>query len=183
MEINPFENALAQLARATSLKKFSDELLLRLKSADRVINISIPVKMDNGNTEIFKGYRVQYSSVRGPYKGGIRFHPDADINEVRALAFWMTIKCAVAGIPLGGGKGGVAVDPKKLSVEELEQISRGWVKLMYPVLGPKIDIPAPDVNTTPEIMNWMADEYEKFSPHFRQHFPFLVSRLLQTWVV
>lgn len=163
MEINPFENALAQLARATSLKKFSDELILRLNSPEREINISIPVQMDSGKTEIFKGYRVQYSSVRGPYKGGIRFHPEADINEVRALAFWMAIKCAVADIPLGGGKGGINVDPKKLSKGELERLSRGWVRGMYPVLGPHTDIPAPDVNTTPEIMAWMSDEYKKLT--------------------
>jgi glutamate dehydrogenase len=101
--------------------------------------------------------------LRGPYKGGIRFHPDADINEVRALAFWMTMKCAVAGIPMGGGKGGITVDPKKMSKTELERLSRGWVKRLYPVIGPKQDVPAPDVNTNGEVMSWMVDEYEKLT--------------------
>lgn len=163
MQNNPFENAMNQLKRADAVKKSGDDFLLRLNSPEREVNIFIPVKMDDGSTQIFKGYRVQYSNARGPYKGGIRFHPEADINEVRALAFWMAVKCAVADIPLGGGKGGITADPKKLSKTELEKLSRGWVRLMYPVLGPKKDIPAPDVNTTPEIMSWMSDEFEKIT--------------------
>ena len=119
--------------------------------------------MDDGSTRLFEGYRVQYSSVRGPYKGGIRYHENADIHEVRALAFWMTLKCAVANIPMGGGKGGIAVDPKKLSKPELERLSRGFVQKLYPLLGPHMDVPAPDVNTTPEIMSWMNDEYMKLT--------------------
>ncbi len=161
--MNAFENALSQLERAAKVRKTSSEMLARLSNAERELSVSIPVKMDNGTTEFFEGYRVQHSSLRGPYKGGIRFHPQADINEVRALAFWMTLKCAVAGIPMGGGKGGVTVDPRKLSKGELERLSRGWVGRMYPVIGPKQDVPAPDVNTNGEIMNWMVDEYEKLT--------------------
>jgi len=160
---NAFQNALKQLARTTEVRATRPETIAHLSRAEREISVSIPVTMDDGTTKIFEGYRVQHSSLRGPYKGGIRFHPDTDINEVRALALWMTIKCAVANIPMGGGKGGITVDPKSLSKHELERLSRGWVKRLYPVLGPERDVPAPDVNTTPEIMSWMADEYEKLT--------------------
>lgn len=159
--MNPFEQAKLQLARALALSPVSDALRARLQVPERQITVAIPVLMDNGSTRVFEGYRVQYSSLRGPYKGGIRFHPAADIAEVKALAFWMTIKCAVAGIPMGGGKGGITVNPRALSRTELEKLSRGWVRALYPVLGPERDVPAPDVNTTPEIMRWMADEYQK----------------------
>jgi len=160
---NPFENALQQLERASSVQKFDEQFLARLQKPEREVHVSIPVEMDDGSLRIFEGYRVQYSNARGPYKGGIRFHPDADIDEVRALAFWMALKCAVADIPMGGGKGGVVVDPKTLSRSELERLSRGWVRRLYPVLGPHTDVPAPDVNTTPEIMAWMGDEYSKLT--------------------
>jgi glutamate dehydrogenase len=161
--MNAFEQAQVQLSRARIVRGVSEALRVRLEHPERQITVAIPVKMDDGTTEVFEGYRVQYSSLRGPYKGGIRYHPDADINEVKALAFWMTIKCAVAGIPMGGGKGGITVDPKRLSKGELERLSRGWVEALYPVLGPSRDVPAPDVNTTPEIMRWMADEYAKLT--------------------
>jgi len=160
---NPFQNAMSQLKRATDVKKFDEKFLKLLDQPNREIRISIPVTMDNGNLKIFEGYRVQYNNARGPYKGGIRYHPDTDIDEVKALAFWMTLKCAVANIPMGGGKGGITVDPKILSKTELEKLSRGWIKLMAPVIGPKVDVPAPDVNTTPEIMAWMVDEYSKIT--------------------
>jgi glutamate dehydrogenase/leucine dehydrogenase len=160
---NPFQNAILQLERANKIKPFNDEFLSRLHSPDREIHVSIPIKMDDGSLEIFEGYRVQYNNARGPYKGGIRFHQDTDINEIKALAFWMALKCAVANLPMGGGKGGITVDPKKLSKNELEQLSRGWVRKMAPPIGPKLDVPAPDVNTTPEIMSWMVDEYEKIT--------------------
>jgi len=161
--MNAFDNALSQLDRAIALFPVSDALRKRLHRADREITISIPITMDDGRSEVFEGYRVQHSNLRGPYKGGIRFHPQADIDEVRALALWMTMKCAVAGIPMGGGKGGITVDPKKLSHAELERLSRGFVRRLAPVLGPQQDVPAPDVNTTPEIMSWMVDEYEKIT--------------------
>lgn len=160
---NPFENSLSQLNRATKVKKFDNELMNRLNSPNREVKISIPVRMDNGELRMFEGYRVQYNNARGPYKGGIRYHQDTDINEVKALAFWMTLKCAVANIPMGGGKGGITVNPKELSINELEQLSRGWARLMVPIIGPRVDVPAPDVNTTPQIMGWMTDEYSKIT--------------------
>jgi glutamate dehydrogenase/leucine dehydrogenase len=160
---NPFQNAMLQLDRANKVKQFPKEFLSRLHQPNREIRIAIPVTMDDGSLSIFEGYRVQYNNARGPYKGGIRYHQDTDINEVKALAFWMALKCAVANIPMGGGKGGITVDPKKLSKTELERLSRGWIKLMAPVIGPQVDVPAPDVNTTPEIMSWMVDEYSKIT--------------------
>ncbi len=161
--MNQFENALKQLSRAVSVESFDASLIARLSAPEREVRVSIPVVMDDGSTRLFEGYRVQHSSLRGPYKGGIRFHEQADIHEVRALAFWMTLKCAVANIPMGGGKGGVTVNPKALSVGELERLSRGFVRMLYPVLGPTIDVPAPDVNTTPQIMGWMVDEYARIT--------------------
>lgn len=160
---NPFQNAMSQLKRATDVKNFDEKFLKILAQPNREIRIAIPVTMDDGSLQVFEGYRVQYNNARGPYKGGIRFHQDTDINEVKALAFWMALKCAVANIPMGGGKGGITVDPKKLSKTELEKLSRGWIKLMTPVIGPKVDVPAPDVNTTPEIMSWMVDEYRNIT--------------------
>jgi glutamate dehydrogenase/leucine dehydrogenase len=165
--MNPFEQAQLQLARALKVHPISEALEARLEKPERQLTVSIPVEMDDGRTEVFEGYRVQYSSLRGPYKGGIRYHPDADINEVKALAFWMTIKCAVGNIPMGGGKGGITLDPRALSRRELEAVSRGFVEALYPVLGPEGDVPAPDVNTTPEIMRWMADEYRKLTGDHR----------------
>lgn len=163
MASNPFEEAQKQLARAMAIFPVSEELRARLLHPERELTVSIPIRRDDGKTKVFEGFRVQYSSLRGPYKGGIRFHPQTDINEVRALAFWMALKCAVAGIPMGGGKGGVTVEPRELSKTELEGLSRGWVRSLYPVLGPERDVPAPDVNTTPEIIGWMAEEYGKIT--------------------
>jgi glutamate dehydrogenase (NAD(P)+) len=160
---NAFENAMEQLDKVAKIKDFGAEFFNRLRQPDRDIRISIPVTMDDGSLKIFEGYRVQYNNARGPYKGGIRYHPDTEINEVKALAFWMALKCAVAGIPMGGGKGGITVDPKKLSPGELERLSRGWMRGLADILGPRKDVPAPDVNTTPEIMAWMADEYAKIT--------------------
>ncbi|HEV7702270.1 MAG TPA: Glu/Leu/Phe/Val dehydrogenase [Candidatus Paceibacterota bacterium] len=160
---NPFQNAMAQLDKAAQIKNFDLEFIARLRQPDRDIRISIPVYMDDGSQKIFEGYRVEYNNTLGPYKGGIRYHADTEINEVKALAFWMALKCAVAGIPMGGGKGGITVDPKKLSKGELERLSRGWVQKLSDILGPHKDVPAPDVNTTPEIMAWMSDEFEKIT--------------------
>lgn len=160
---NPFENAMSQLDKVSKIKNFGAEFILKLRQPNRDIRITIPVKMDDGSTKIFEGYRVEYNNTRGPYKGGIRYHIDTEINEVRALAFWMALKCAVADIPMGGGKGGITVDPMKLSKGELERLSRGWVSSLSDVLGPHKDVPAPDVNTTPEIMAWMSDEFEKIT--------------------
>ena len=160
---NPFQNGMTQLDKVTKIKNFGDEFITRLRQPDRDIRISIPVKMDDGSIKIFEGYRVEYNNALGPYKGGIRYHPNTEINEVKALAFWMVLKCAVAGIPMGGGKGGITVDPKELSKIELERLSRGWVQKLSDILGPRKDVPAPDVNTTPEIMAWMSDEYSKIT--------------------
>lgn len=163
---NPFDNAMAQLdkaAQVNKVKNFEPWFLARMHEPDRDIRISIPVKMDDGSEKIFEGYRVEFNNALGPYKGGIRYHQDTEVGEVKALAFWMAIKCAVANIPMGGGKGGVTVDPKKLSKGELERLSRGWIRRLSDIVGPKKDVPAPDVNTTPEIMAWMADEYAKIT--------------------
>ena len=160
---NPFQNALEQLRRASEVGDFTNDFLDVLAAPEREVRISIPVRKDNGSLEVYEGYRVQFNSARGPYKGGIRYHQDTDIDEVKALAFWMALKCAVVGIPLGGGKGGITVNPKELSENELESLSRSWARGMALVIGPDKDIPAPDVNTTPQIMNWIADEYEKIT--------------------
>jgi len=160
---NPFENALTQLRRAKAVQDFSEDFLTRFSTPDREIHISIPVRMDDGSLKIFEGYRVQHNNARGPYKGGIRYHQDTDIAEVKALALWMALKCAVANIPMGGGKGGVTVNPKNLSERELETLSRGWIQKLADVIGPQKDVPAPDVNTNPKIMAWMADEYAKIT--------------------
>lgn len=163
MSTDTFASALEQLRTAAKVIHFDPGILSRLEHPQRVLEISIPVTMDDGSLQVFTGYRVQYNNARGPYKGGIRYHPEADLNEVKALAFWMTIKCAVVGIPYGGGKGGITVDAKSLSPVELERLSRGWVRAMFPNLGPQVDVPAPDVYTTPQIMRWMTDEYSKLA--------------------
>lgn len=158
-KVNPFKSAQQQLDKAAKLMGLDPTVHARLKMPKREIHFSVPVRMDDGSVRVFEAYRVQYDNSRGPNKGGIRFHPDTDINEVKALAFWMTFKCATVGIPLGGGKGGVTVDSKKLSKRELERLSRGFIRGLRGDVGPTIDIPAPDVYTTPEIMAWMLDEY------------------------
>ncbi|MBP9711426.1 MAG: Glu/Leu/Phe/Val dehydrogenase [Candidatus Pacebacteria bacterium] len=160
---NPYENAMSQLEKVAKIKNFSPEFLARMRVPDRDIRFSIPVTMDDGSLSIFDGYRVEYNNALGPYKGGIRYHQDTEVNEVKALAFWMALKCAVVNIPMGGGKGGVTVDPKKLSAGELERLSRGWARRLSDVLGPQKDVPAPDVNTTPQMMAWIADEYGKIT--------------------
>ena len=158
---DPFENSLKQLEQVKSLIKLEDNIYSQLQAPQKVLEVSIPVKMDNGEIKMFTGYRSQYNNARGPYKGGIRFHPDVNVSEVKALSAWMTWKTAVVNIPLGGGKGGVIVDPKQLSVRELEQLSRGYIRAIYKLIGPDVDVPAPDVYTDPRIMGWMMDEYER----------------------
>lgn len=158
-KVNPFKSAQQQLDKAANLMGLDSTVHARLKMPKREIHFAVPVRMDDGNVRIFEAYRVQYDNSRGPNKGGIRFHPDTDINEVKALAFWMTFKCATVGIPLGGGKGGVTVDPKKLSERELERLSRGFIRGLRNDIGPDIDVPAPDVYTNPKIMAWMMDEF------------------------
>lgn len=159
--MSPLQNALAQLKKAADLIKLDAAVLEILKKPKRILQFSISVKMDDGVTKIFDGYRVQWNDARGPFKGGIRFHRQTDLNEVEALSFWMTIKCAAVGIPYGGGKGGVTVDPKKLSKTELERLSRGYAQALKNDIGPEKDIPAPDVYTNPQIMAWIMDEFSK----------------------
>lgn len=161
MAQNPFQAAQEQLKKAAEIIGLNERVVMRLSKPMRELHVSIPVTMDDGSLKMFEGYRVQYDDSRGPFKGGIRYHPKTNIHEVKALAFWMTMKCATVGIPYGGGKGGVTVDPKKLSEGELERLSRGWARAMSNFIGPKTDIPAPDVYTNPKIMAWMMDEYSQ----------------------
>jgi glutamate dehydrogenase (NAD(P)+) len=157
--LNPFEIVKEQVDKCASILKLDTETTTFLKTPMRELHVSIPVRMDDGSVKLFKGYRVQYNDARGPGKGGIRFHPQETIDTVRALSAWMTWKCAMVDLPLGGAKGGVICDPKKLSVTELERLSRGYMRAIFQFIGPERDVPAPDVYTTPQIMAWMMDEY------------------------
>ncbi len=159
-KINPFENAQKQLDEAAEVLQLDPDMHAFLRVPMREFHFTIPVKMDDGSAQVFQGYRVQYNDARGPAKGGIRFHPDETIDTIRALAAWMTWKTAVADIPLGGGKGGIICNPRELSSRELEQLSRGYMRNIAPYIGITRDIPAPDVNTHPQIMAWMLDEFE-----------------------
>lgn len=154
-----FDNAMQQLHNAADVVGIDANTLELLQKPQRVHEIAIPLRRDDGTIKTFRGYRVQYNNARGPYKGGIRFHPAVNIDEIKALSFWMTIKCAVVGLPFGGAKGGVEVDPRELSARELQELSRGYVRGFYLEIGPKIDIPAPDVYTNEQIMGWMMDQY------------------------
>lgn len=136
-----------------------------LKDPQRVLEVAIPVKMDDGSVKVFTGYRSQHNDACGPTKGGVRFHPDVTRDEVMALSIWMTFKCSVTGLPYGGGKGGITVDPTKLSQGELERLSRGYIQGIHKLIGEKVDIPAPDVNTNAQIIAWMTDEYNKLVGH------------------
>lgn len=153
--------AIASMEAAAVHVRPDPEVLERLKGPQVVLQVWIPVRMDDGTERIFEGYRVRHTDVRGPAKGGIRFHPKVDIDEIESLAFWMTFKCAVLGLPFGGAKGGVVVDPKQLSHLELERLSRGYIEQVADFIGPETDVPAPDVYTNARIMGWMMDEYSK----------------------
>ncbi len=163
---NPFEMAQSQFDHVADLLKLDQSIREILRWPMREFHFRIPVRMDDGSMRVFQGFRVQHNDSRGPNKGGIRFHPAETIDTVRALATWMTWKCAVADIPLGGGKGGVIVDPATLSVTEKERLCRGWVDVMWKNIGPRMDVPAPDVGTTPQMMGWMMDEYSKLVGNF-----------------
>ena len=156
-----FADAIARLDRALEYAAIDHEAVARLKHPKQVLEVSIPVRMDNGDLEVFTGYRVRHDDTRGPTKGGIRYHPGVTLSEVKALAFWMTLKCAVVGIPYGGGKGGITVNPKNLSRLELERLTRGYTSQIADFIGPETDIPAPDVYTNAMIMGWLMDEYSK----------------------
>ena len=161
--LNPFENAKSQLKEACERLGAEPQIYQILCEPLRVLEVSIPIRMDDGTLRIFKGFRCQHNNAVGPTKGGIRFHPSVNVDEIKALAFWMTFKCSVMGLPYGGGKGGVIVDPKTLSEGELERLSRGYIQAIHKLIGEKLDIPAPDVNTNERIMAWMVDEYTKLA--------------------
>ncbi|MFA5873453.1 MAG: Glu/Leu/Phe/Val dehydrogenase [Anaerolineales bacterium] len=162
-QINAFEMAQKQFDGVARLLNLDPQVAELLRWPMREYIFRIPVRMDDGSLRVFQGYRVQHNDARGPNKGGIRFHPAETLDTVRALATWMTWKCAVADIPLGGSKGGIIVDPSTLSVGEKERLCRGWVQKMWKNIGPRQDVPAPDVGTTPQMMGWMMDEYSKLS--------------------
>ncbi|MGC9334872.1 MAG: Glu/Leu/Phe/Val family dehydrogenase [Anaerolineae bacterium] len=164
-ELNPFKIAQAQLAEAAEIMDLDPAVHELLRWPLREFHVSMPVHMDDGTVKVFRGFRVQYNDARGPTKGGLRFHPDETIDTVRALAAWMTWKTAVVDIPLGGGKGGVICNPRELSAQELERLSRAYIRSLARVLGPDLDVPAPDVATNPQIMSWMLDEYETIVGH------------------
>ena len=158
---NPWTRAKAQLEAAALRSELDPLMKARLENPDRIVEMSLPMRMDDGHVKVFQGFRVQHNNIRGPYKGGLRYHPKVDMDEVKALAFWMTIKNAIIGVPFGGGKGGVAVDPKRLSEAELERLTREFARKLAPVIGPRLDVPAPDVNTNGRIMSWIRDEYQE----------------------
>jgi glutamate dehydrogenase/leucine dehydrogenase len=160
-KINPLEVAIEQLERAAEKLKLDPGVLELLKHPRRVIIVSVPVKMDDGTIKVFTGYRVQHNPWRGPYKGGIRYHPDVDLDEVKALAMWMTWKCAVLDIPYGGAKGGVVCNPKQMSKNELERLTRRYTTMILDDIGPYRDVPAPDVYTDAQTMAWIMDTYSQ----------------------
>lgn len=165
-QINAYKMAQAQFDHVAELLDLDPQVCSLLRCPMREFSFQIPVRMDDGSLKVFYGYRVQHNDARGPSKGGIRFHPAETMDTVRALAMWMTWKCAVADIPLGGGKGGVAVDTSTLSITEQERLCRGWIDKIYRNIGPRQDVPAPDVGTNPRMMGWMMDQYSKLSGEY-----------------
>lgn len=161
MQNDPWARAQKQLKQVSSKIKLDELNYARLSKHDRTLEVSMPLKMDDGSVKVFNGFRMQHNNILGPYKGGLRFHLNVDSGEVRALSFWMTMKNAVVDVPFGGGKGGITVDPKSLSASELERLTRLFVQRIADIIGPEKDVPAPDVNTGPQIMTWIVDEYSK----------------------
>ena len=159
MQYNPYDNVIKTITNAAQVLGLDENDYIAILYPERELKVSFPVKMDDGTLRVFEGYRIQHSSLRGPCKGGVRFHQDVNSDEVKALAAWMSFKCAVVGIPYGGGKGGVKVDTTKLSKDEIERITRRYTSMILPFIGPEKDIPAPDVNTNAEVMGWMMDTY------------------------
>ncbi len=178
-DLDPFDIAVKQLKKAADVMKLDKQTFEMLSHPMAILQVSIPVRMDNGETKVFTGFRVHYNNARGPVKGGIRFHPDETLSTVKALAAWMTWKTAITNLPLGGAKGGVICDPKSMSQGELERLSRGYVRAVADFIGPEIDIPAPDVYTTPQIMAWMMDEYETIVRHSAPGV--ITGKPLETW--
>lgn len=158
-ENSPWQTALTQFNNVSKLMNLREDIHQILKHFSRILTVSVPVRMDNGSTTSFEGFRVQHCSAKGPYKGGIRYHPDLTLDDLKALAMEMTWKCSLVDIPFGGAKGGVVCDPKKLSRGELERITRRYTYAIQPIIGPDIDIPAPDVNTNEQTMAWIMDTY------------------------
>ncbi len=164
-ELDPFKISQEQLDKAAGIMKLDKEAHMILREPMRTLTVNIPVKMRDGKTQMFKGFRVQYNTARGPGKGGIRYHPKETIETVKALSAWMTWKCSLANIPYGGAKGGVICDTKTMNDMELENLSRGYIRALKDFIGPKIDIPAPDVYTNAQTMAWMMDEYSNIVGH------------------
>ncbi len=167
-----FEDAQKRLVEVFRHMELTDDVREKLKHPKLSLCVSIPVRMDDGHLKVFTGYRVQFDDTRGPTKGGVRYHPDVSLDEVTSLSFWMTIKCAVMNLPFGGAKGGVSVNPKDLSRLELERLSRSYIREIADIIGPKRDIPAPDVYTNATVMGWMADEYAQIK---RQQLPGVIT--------
>jgi len=161
-EYNPYQQMLATLDHAASILEIDESDYNFLRYPERELKVSIPIQMDDGTVKVFEGFRVQHSSLRGPCKGGIRFHQDVNMDEVKALAAWMSLKCAVVNIPYGGAKGGIQVDPTQLSQNELKNLTRRYTAGILPIIGPEKDIPAPDVNTNAQVMAWIMDTYSMF---------------------
>jgi glutamate dehydrogenase (NAD(P)+) len=178
-EENAFRNAQAQLDEAAELMGLNKNAHAILREPIREISVNIPVRKDGGDIEVFKGFRVQFNNARGPFKGGIRYHPLEDIDTIKALSAWMTWKTALANIPYGGGKGGIICDTKSLSQVELEALSRGYIRSLAKFIGPDIDVPAPDEYTNPQIMAWMADEYMHFAGE--SAFGVITGKPLEMW--
>ncbi|RJG26605.1 Glu/Leu/Phe/Val dehydrogenase [Paenibacillus thiaminolyticus] len=164
--LNPYEIVQKQIDAAAAKLQLPEHITELLKKPKRVLSVSFPVRMDDGTVRIFDGYRSQHNDAIGPTKGGIRFHPDVTLDEVKALSMWMTFKCGVVGLPYGGGKGGVICDPRQMSKGEIERVSRAFMEAISDIVGPERDIPAPDVYTTPQIMGWMMDTYSKLRGHY-----------------
>ena len=162
---NPWTRAKKQLQTAAKHLHIDSMLMARLQNPDRIVEVSVPLKMDGGEVAVHQGFRVQHNNIRGPYKGGLRYHPRVDVEEMKALSFWMTVKNAIVGVPFGGGKGGVNVDPKKLSEGELERLTREFARKLFHVVGPEVDVLAPDVNTNAKIMAWILDEHSRLAGH------------------
>lgn len=168
--MNLFEMAKIPMAAAEKAMNLDPGAAAIIAEPERVLEVHIPVRMDDGSLQVFTGYRAQHSTVLGPAKGGVRYHPTVCLDEVKTLSFWMTCKCAVAGLPYGGGKGGIICDPSKMSKGELERMTRGYIDRIAPCIGEKLDIPAPDVNTNGQVMAWMMDEYSKIKNQYEPGF-------------
>jgi glutamate dehydrogenase (NAD(P)+) len=170
--LDPFKISQHQLAEACKIKGYGDEIYNALCVPERFVEVKLTMKMDDGSIKTFRGFRSQYNSARGPMKGGIRWHPEESASLVKALSAWMTWKCATVDIPLGGAKGGIICNPKEMSNREIENLARAYIRKLADVLGPNVDVPAPDVYTTPQIMAWMMDEYETI---VRKHAPSIIT--------